>query len=51
MKTYLIQDNVVQALLIYLKKKPFEEVAEGVYALSNLQVYSPTPVVEPPVQP
>lgn len=37
----LIEKEVVQALLAYLAKRPYEEVAQGIAALVNLQPANP----------
>lgn len=41
MKTFIIQENVVKAIIAYLQKRPYEEVADGIQALANLVPYAP----------
>jgi hypothetical protein len=43
MKKFIIEEDKLEAIKGYLQKKPYEEVAKGIYILSTLQEY----MVEP----
>jgi hypothetical protein len=38
MKNYILPEEVLKALLIYLNERPYKEVAAGIEALSRLKV-------------
>lgn len=45
---YIITQEIVNAIIQYLASKPYSEVADGINALSNLQRYEESEVVEEP---
>ena len=46
-KQFIISERTVIAILNYLKKRPYEEVEQGIIALRSLTQFTPSISVDP----